>query len=147
MEIISKRRFIKTAPDKIRILSEVIKKKKIDDAIFALENTSRYGAKPLILILKQAKDMIKNKNMDINSFSVAILQVNEGPKLKRRRIIHRGRATAILKRMSHATIVLKDDEKPKTTQNPKQISKTENIKQEKDKFTLSDRRERNGSKS
>lgn len=114
MEIVAKSKFIKTAPDKIRILSNILKNRKIDDALAQLTFVNKVGAKPLSLALKQAKGQIKDKNKEVNDFLIKTLQVDEGPKLKRRRIVHQGRATMILKRMSHVKIVLTDDGNPKS---------------------------------
>lgn len=106
-EICAKAKFIRTAPDKIRILSNLVKGKSIAQAITQLTFSGRAAAKPLILVLKQAKDIAKDKNIQ-GELVVKTLQVNEGPKLKRRRIRQQGRSTAILKRGSHITIVLTD---------------------------------------
>ncbi|OGD57366.1 50S ribosomal protein L22 [Candidatus Berkelbacteria bacterium RBG_13_40_8] len=108
MEIVSKAKFVRVAPDKIRILSALIKGKTIDGSINQLSFSNREAKKPLLLVLKQLKDQIKAKNKEITDFKVKSVQVDEGPKLKRRRILHQGRATQILKRMSHITIVLAD---------------------------------------
>lgn len=113
MELISKARFIKIAPDKIRILVAMIKYQKIDQAISKLKFSGKVGAKAIIFILQQAKGQIKDKNLEIDDFSINAIKVDEGPKLKRRRIVHQGRATAILKRMSHVTIVLSNEPKLK----------------------------------
>jgi len=113
MEIASRARFIKTAPDKIRILVAMIKNQKIDQAISKLKFSNKVGAKAIIFVLQQAKGQIKDKNMVEDNFSIKAIKVDEGPKLKRRRIVHQGRATAILKRMAHITVVLSDEPKSK----------------------------------
>lgn len=106
MEVKSTRRFIKTAPDKIRILSPMLKGKNYPQAIAQLQFSARAAAKPLILVLKQAKDQVKEQISNEEQLKVKEIRVDEGPKLKRRRIRHQGRATPILKRMSHLTVVL-----------------------------------------
>lgn len=108
MEIASYAKFVRIAPDKIRNLSGLIKAKTIDEGINQLSFSGRDARKPLILVLKQLKDQIKTKNKEIADFKIKSVQVDEGPKLKRRRILHQGRATQILKRSSHITIVLTD---------------------------------------
>ena len=113
MEINVSSRFVKSAPDKLRIFSSMLKRKTIDQAINQLENSSQYASNRLVLILKQAKNQIKNKNVSSDIFSLKEIRINEGPKLKRRRLRHQGRATAILKRMSHVTLVLTDNGKSK----------------------------------
>lgn len=126
MEVISKSRFVRNAPDKIRIFSTMLKKKTIEEAISQLDNTSKFASKPLILVLKQAKSIIKDKNGISENFIIKQIQVDEGPKLKRRRMRLKGQSTAILKRMSHITIVLSDDGESKTN-SKKQIIKSKQV--------------------
>lgn len=124
-------RFVKTAPDKIRNLAGLVRGKTLDKALEQLAFAGKYAATPLSLVLRQAKAQIKDKNMLEDDFKIAEVRVDEGPKLKRRRIRHQGRATAILKRMSHITIILSNNGNPKSeTRNPKQ-EKVEEIKNEK----------------
>lgn len=113
MEIVARARFIKTAPDKIRILADILKERKIEAALAQLGATNKIGAKSLSLVLKQAKGQIKDKNKEVMDFQIKSLQVDEGPKLKRRRICSKGRSTMILKRMAHITIILTDNENDK----------------------------------
>lgn len=108
IEIISRRRFVKNAPDKIRLAGGLIKNKNLDQAMDALKFSNLAAAKPLLLTLKQALSQAKDKDISTENLSVKIIKVDEGPKLKRRRIIHQGRSTAILKRMAHITIVLQE---------------------------------------
>ena len=108
MTITAKSRFVRTAPDKIRILEDLIKGKSIEKAITNLEFSSKYAAKPLILVLKQMTSQIKSKDESVDGFIIKSLQVDEGPKLKRRRIRHQGKATAILKRLSHVKVTATD---------------------------------------
>lgn len=130
MEITARARFVKTAPDKIRILAGILKERKIDAALAQLGATNKAGARSLILVLKQAKGQIKDKNKVVEDFLVKSLQVDEGPKLKRRRICSKGRSTMILKRMAHVKIILTDDlnDKLKMTPLGTHIKKDKNIK-------------------
>jgi len=109
-EIVVRRRFVRTAADKIRLVSGLIMGKKPAVALEILQFTPKTAAKPLILALKSAISLAKDT---FNSSDLIIKQVrvDEGPKLKRRRIIHRGRATSILKRMSHITVILREQPK------------------------------------
>ncbi|AKM82690.1 TPA: 50S ribosomal protein L22 [Candidatus Berkelbacteria bacterium] len=113
MNFISKQRFSKIAPDKIRILSSMIKGQKVDWALAQLEFSGKIGSKSLINAIKQAMDQVKVKGLNIDDFRISTTQVDEGPKLKRRRIRHQGRSTMILKRMSHVAVILTDEIKPK----------------------------------
>jgi large subunit ribosomal protein L22 len=109
MEICAKAKFIRIAPDKIRVLTNLVKGKTLTNALTQLAFSGRTAAKPLILVLKQAKDQAKDKYIQ-GELIIKTVQVDEGPKLKRRRIRQQGRSTAILKRGSHITIVLTDNQ-------------------------------------
>ena len=133
-EITSRARFVRTAPDKIRYLVKMIKGKEANRAISLLEFSPKEARKPLILVLKNALSIAKDlpgrqagKNIDEPIYIKTII-VDEGPKLKRRRIIHRGRATSILKRQSHVTVVLSEQPKSKSmlTKSQKSMSKGKN---------------------
>ena len=106
VEVVSKRRFVKVAPDKVRLASGLIKGKNVAQALGILNFSNLAAATPLTLTLKNAVAIAKDKDIETDNLQVSIIRVDEGPKLKRRRIIHQGRATAILKRMSHITVVL-----------------------------------------
>jgi len=120
-------RFIKTPPDKLRFVSKVVLGEEVNAAITALTYLPQIARKPLISVLKAGLSQAKDKNID-SSLYIKAIAVDEGPKLKRRRIVHQGRATSILKRMSHITIYL--------SINPPKKSK---------KHSLNSRREKNGS--
>ena len=100
-------RFVKTAPDKVRILAGLVRGKNLNYGIEQLEFAGRYAALPLSLVLKQLKAQIKDLGVSEDDYIVGEVRVDEGPKLKRRRICHQGRSTAILKRMCHITVILK----------------------------------------
>ena len=127
-EMIVRSRFVRQAPDKIRLVGKTLVGKKATEALNILTFLGKSAAKPLILIVKEAISRAKDKNLKTANWSIEDLYikaiaVNEGPKLKRRRIIHRGRSTNILKRMSHITIVLSDNANSKSKiRNPKQIT-------------------------
>lgn len=132
-QILSKRRFVKTTPDKIRLISHNIKGRSPTQALAILDFSGKAAAKPLKLAIKSALAIAKDKNLNENDLIIKNILVNEGPKLKRRRIIQQGRATAILKRMSHITVVLTDEKSkvknPKSKRKPsKQKIKSKNDK-------------------
>lgn len=107
-EIISKRRFVRIAPDKVRLAGSLIKNKKANQVLGFLQFSTLEAAKPIILTIKSALAMAKDRDINEDNLYIKIIKIDEGPKLKRRRILHQGRATAILKRMSHITLVLTD---------------------------------------
>ena len=110
--LIIKSRFVRQPPDKIRLLAKSLLGKKTDEAENILNQVPFTSARSLRLILKNGLNQAKDGDWGDN-LKIQAIKVDEGPKLKRRRIIHRGRATAILKRMSHITMVF-EGSVPKT---------------------------------
>lgn len=110
VDLVVRSRFVKMAPRKIRQVSKTLIGQDLNEALNRLRFIPRRAVLPLELILKNGSSQAKDKNF--SQIWIKNIVVDEGPKLKRRRIIHRGRATAILKRMSHITVVL-SPEQPK----------------------------------
>lgn len=110
-DLVVKSRFVRMAPDKIRLVGKALIGKDIEVALTKLQFIPKAASVPLSLILKNGQSQAKARNF--SEIWIKNIIVDEGPKLKRRRIIHRGRATTILKRMAHITVVL----------TPKKVSK------------------------
>lgn len=111
--VVSKRRFVRVTPDKARYASYLIREKKVSEAMNIMSFSRLAAARFIFLTLKNAVAIAKDRDLNENDLFVKQIIVDEGPKLKRRRIIHQGRATEILKRMSHITVVLTDEPKSK----------------------------------
>ena len=76
-----------------------------------IKNTPKAASEYLEKLLKSAMANAENNhNMDINKLYVAECYANQGPTLKRIRPRAQGRAFRILKRTSHITLVLKEQE-------------------------------------
>ncbi len=124
--LVVKSRFVRMAPRKIRLVAKTLIGQDLEAALNRLRFIERGASRPLELILKNGQSQAKDRNF-VEPF-VKNIVVDEGPKLKRRRIIHRGRATAILKRMSHITVLLSEKPAAKVkASKPKMESK--NVKQ------------------
>lgn len=123
-------RFIKVTPDKVRLVGKSIISKELEDAITTVTFITKSASVEIISVLKNAQSQLKER--DWPKAWVKAVRVDEGPKLKRRRIIHRGRSTTILKRMSHLTIEFTSDGNPKSKiRNFKQIPNSKNKKVQK----------------
>ena len=107
-DLIVRSRFIRNTPDKLRFVGKILVGMNLLKAIEKLEFVPKAAARELQLVLKNGLSIAKDKNLAEKNLYIKSIAVLEGPKLKRRRIVHRGRATSILKRMSHLTIILSD---------------------------------------
>ncbi|ACV69344.1 50S ribosomal protein L22 [Desulfohalobium retbaense] len=107
MEVKALARFIRVSPQKTRVLAKNIQGMPVEDALNTLKFTPKKGANILSKVLQSA---VANANqlpgMDIDALYVKRVCIDEGPTWKRIRPRAMGRATRILKRTSHITVVV-----------------------------------------
>jgi large subunit ribosomal protein L22 len=107
MEVRAVAKYVRISPTKVRKVARAVKGKPVDDALSALAFMSQRSAKVLGKIIRSAMSNANQKpDIEVDSLSVANIVVNQGPSLKRFRPRAMGRATRILKRSSHITVVL-----------------------------------------
>lgn len=102
-------RHIRIAPRKAKLVADLVRGKKVNDALAILKFTPR-GASPIIekLLRSAIANAENNHDMDKEELFVAEIYANQGPTMKRFRPRAQGRATQILKRTSHIGIVLRE---------------------------------------
>lgn len=111
-QAIAKLRYLRTSPRKIRLLIDLIRGMKVDEAIAQLENSQKNAATPVLKLLKSAvANAIHNEDLDEKTLVVKTACVDKGPMLKRWMPRAMGRAAAIHKHTSHITIILEGEEK------------------------------------
>jgi large subunit ribosomal protein L22 len=100
-------RFVRIAPRKVRIVTDLIRGKDVDEALAILRFTPKRGARLLEKVLRSAiANAQNNYDMDPGALYVKRVYVDEGPTLKRYRPRRMGMAYPILKRTSHISVVL-----------------------------------------
>ena len=103
-------RNLRIAPRKVRLVADLIRGKKANEAATILRLCTRSAAEPLRKMLRSAlASAAYNSQMlatDEENFIVSQIQVAEGAKLKRYRPRARGRAYPIQKKTSHITLIL-----------------------------------------
>ncbi len=102
-------RHIRIAPRKAKLVADLVRGKKVDEALAILKFTPR-GASPIIekLLRSAIANAENNHDMDKEELFIAEIYANQGPTMKRFRPRAQGRATQILKRTSHIGIVLRE---------------------------------------
>ena len=104
-------RFIRISPQKVRLVCDQIRGKRVEDALSVLEFTPKKGAKIVAKILRSGiANAENNKSLDVDSLIVKRVEVGPGPTLKRFLPRAQGRATPLAKRTSHVTIILDEKE-------------------------------------
>jgi len=95
------------SPQKVRLVVDMIRGKRVEEALNILSFSSKAAARPVAKLLKSAVANADNRNsLDLDRLFVASAVVNEGPTWRRWLPRAMGRATRIRKRTSHITVVL-----------------------------------------
>ena len=104
-------KYVRIAPRKVRIVMDLIRGKKIDDAFAILKFTPKRGSKFIEKVLKSAVANAENNfDMDTDKLYVSTCFVDQGPTLKRIHPRSRGQAFGILKHTSHITVMVSEQE-------------------------------------
>ncbi|AHI57355.1 50S ribosomal protein L22 [Spiroplasma mirum ATCC 29335] len=102
-------RMIRISTRKVRLVADLIRNKKVGEAIVILDNTNKKSSVPVKKLVKSAvANAVNNNGLDADKLFIKEIFVNEGPTLKRFRPRAHGRAYEILKRTSHITITVSD---------------------------------------
>ena len=113
MEATATLRYLKVAPQKVRLVADLIRGKKVDEALSILRFTKKSSAKDLEKLLRSAIANAENKETTVDSDDLVVskIYVNEGPREKRVQPAPLGRAYRIQKRKAHVTVHVSDEVK------------------------------------
>lgn len=114
VNITAKLNYYRVAPRKVRLAADLIRGKKIKDALAQINFLKKKSAPVLVKLLKSAVSNAKhNFKIDASKEDLYIkeIRVDEGPALKRWRAKWHGMAHPFKRRTSHITIVLSDKNK------------------------------------
>ena len=107
METKAVAKYIRISPQKARLVADVIRGKDVETALTTLRFMPKKAARILRKVLESAvANAEQTETIDVDSLYVKEIQINGGPMLKRFRPRAMGRATRILKRTSHITVVV-----------------------------------------
>ena len=109
MKTHAKAQHVRQSPYKVRRVLDIVRGLPVPEARVVLTHTNRRAADPILKCLDSAvANAEHNLALDAEELFIAEAYADEGPTLKRWRPRARGRATRILKRTSHNTIVDSD---------------------------------------
>lgn len=109
METISKHRYARSSAQKVRLVADLIRGKKVSTALETLDYTNKKAATLIKKVLESAiANAEHNDGVDIDDLKVKTIFVDEGPSIKRIMPRAKGRADHILKRASHITVIVSD---------------------------------------
>ncbi len=107
MEAKAVAKYIRISPQKARLVADVVRGQEVESAINALRFMPQKGARLIRKVIESAvANAAQNDSIDVDTLYVKTIFVDGGPMLKRIRPRAMGRATKILKRTSHITVVL-----------------------------------------
>ena len=104
-------KFARISARKVKIVADLVRGKNVDEALAIMKFTPKASSPILEKLLKSAiANAENNHSMNKDNLYVAECFVTAGPIMKRIMPRAQGRAYRILKRTSHITIVLKEEE-------------------------------------
>ncbi len=130
MEVTVKTKFNGTAPRKLRLVADLVRGWQAQKALDQLRFVPKAAAQDIAKTLQSAIGAAKEANMALDNSFIKTLMVNEGPALKRRVYMARGRASVVKKRMSHIVITLSEKEITKTEDKKAAKKETSEVKVE-----------------
>jgi large subunit ribosomal protein L22 len=112
MEFRAEARYMRVSPQKARLVLELIKGQRVEDARNTLRFTKKRVAATVGKLLQSAIDNAnhlsteKNIDVDLDQLYVKSAVANDGPRMKRIRPAPMGRAFRYVRRIAHLEIVL-----------------------------------------
>jgi len=100
-------KYIRISPQKARLVADVVRGMDVDQAVTTLRFMPKKGAPLLRKVIESAlANATQDDQIDVDNLYIKKIVVDGGPSLKRIRPRAMGRATGIIKRTSHITVVL-----------------------------------------
>ncbi len=100
-------KYIRISPQKARLVADVVRGMDVDQAVTTLRFMPKKGAPLLRKVIESAlANATQDEQIDVDNLYIKKIFIDGGPSLKRIRPRAMGRATGIIKRTSHITVVL-----------------------------------------
>jgi large subunit ribosomal protein L22 len=96
---------------KARLVADLVRGKKVNDAVAILRHARKVAARDLLKLLKSAVANAEQKEtqVDVDELVIRRITVDKGPQDRRVRPAPMGRAYRVLHRKSHVTIEVSDE--------------------------------------
>src|ERR1700746_3273439 len=110
MEFRAQTRFVRVSPQKARLVLDLIKGKRVEDALNTLAFTKKRVAAKVEKLVRSAVENAnymsteKNVDVDLDNLYVKHAVANDGPRMKRIRPAPMGRAFRYVRRIAHIEI-------------------------------------------
>ena len=113
MQASARLRYMKGSAQKVRLVVDLVRGKKVNDAVAILRHSNKAAARDVLKALRSAVANAEQKEaqVDVDELVVRKITVDKGPQEKRVRPAPMGRAFRVLHRKSHLTIELSNEAK------------------------------------
>jgi large subunit ribosomal protein L22 len=110
MEARAEARYVRTSPQKARLVVDLIRGRSANEARIILRQTNKRMAPMVLKVLDSAIANAENRSndVDVDQLVVTGAYVNEGPRMKRIRPAPMGRAYRYVRRMAHIVVEVGD---------------------------------------
>lgn len=107
MEFKARQPFLRVSPRKLRLVADLVRGRKVQTALDALDLSSKRWAKDVAKLVRSAvNNASQNRGVNVDALVVKKICVDQGPTMKRFMTRARGSGARILKRTSHMFVVL-----------------------------------------
>jgi large subunit ribosomal protein L22 len=112
MEFRAEARYMRVSPQKARLVLDLIKGRRVEEALNTLTFTKKRVAEPIHKLLRSAVEnanyLSQEKGLDVDVDNLFVMRAvaNDGPRMKRIRPAPMGRAYRYQRRMAHIEIAL-----------------------------------------
>jgi len=112
IEAVAVARYVRLSPRKARLVADLIRGRRVEQALVLLRFTRKRAARDLAKVLRSAVANAQQRAeelgvpLDVDRLVVSRCVVNEGPRLKRWRAAPYGRALPYVHRMSHLEVAV-----------------------------------------
>jgi len=96
------------SPRKVRLVTDLIRGKKVERALIELNMIEKKASGPIKKLIQSAVANAREQKINSDNLFIKSLSVDEGAILYRRRFRARGRTMPIRKRTSHISVVLEE---------------------------------------
>ena len=111
MQAMAKMKWVRTSPQKARLVVDLIRGRRCGEAINILRATNKRMAPQVEKVLRSAINNAESKSsdVDVDKLYVRGAYVDDGPRMKRLRPAPMGRAFRYQRRMAHIVVEVSDE--------------------------------------
>jgi large subunit ribosomal protein L22 len=111
MEVRAVAKNVRVSPAKVRLLADMVRGKKVEEALNMLQFTPTPSARVIAKVIKSAAANAENGlQMTPSALEISAIFVDSGLTMKRFRSAARGRVSPMLRRTSHITVIVAEQE-------------------------------------